>query len=80
MFDGAGAESIAGGDEDLEVILEEEEGELGEVCGFADAVDADDGDYVGAWFRGERVHCGRVGDGCDGAEEVERSGGREDFA
>ena len=50
LFDGAGAEGVAGGDEEGEVVLEEEEGEFGEVGGFADAVDADDGDDVGAGF------------------------------
>ena len=55
LFDGAGAEGVAGGDEEGEVVLEEEEGEFGEVSGFADAVDTDDGDNVGAGFGGERV-------------------------
>ena len=55
LFDGAGAEGVAGGDEKGEVVLEEEEGEFGEVGGFADAVDANDGDYVGAGFGGEGV-------------------------
>jgi hypothetical protein len=30
------------------VVLEEEEGDFAEVCGFADAVYADDGEDVGA--------------------------------
>ena len=55
LFDGAGAEGITGGDEEGEVVLEEEECKFGEVGGFADAVDADDGDDVGAGFGGERV-------------------------
>ena len=47
LFYGAASEGVAGGDEDAEVVLEEEEGEFGEGGGFADAVDADDGDGVG---------------------------------
>ena len=53
LLDGAGAEGVAGGDEDLEVVLEEEEGEFGEVGRLADAVDADDGDDVRSSGRGE---------------------------
>ena len=53
LFDSSGAESVACGDEEVEVVLEEEEGEFGEIGGFADAVDADDGDDVGAGFGGE---------------------------
>lgn len=78
LFDGAGAEGVAGGDEDFEFVLKEEEADFGEVGGFADAVDADDGDYVGAAvLEGES---GGVGDGLDFAEEVERGGWGEDFA
>lgn len=29
LLDGAGAEGVAGGDEEFEVVLEEEEGEFG---------------------------------------------------
>jgi len=51
--------------------LQEEEGDFGEVGGFADAVDADDGEDVGA----------RAGGVCvlDFAEEVEGVCGSEDF-
>ena len=56
LLDGAGAEGIAGGDEDFVFVLEEEEANLGEVGGFADAVDADDGHDVGA----------ALAEGCDG--------------
>jgi len=80
LLDGAGAEGVAGGDEDAEAVLEQEEGDFGEVGGFADAVDADDGDDVGAGLgvvEGER---GGVGDGLDFAEEVERGCWGEDFA
>ena len=49
LLDGAGAEGVAGRDEDFESVLEEEEGDFGEVGRFADAVDADDRDYVGSW-------------------------------
>lgn len=52
LLDGAGAEGVAGGDEELQVVLEEEEGEFGEVGRFADAVDADDGDYIWSSFGG----------------------------
>jgi hypothetical protein len=49
LLDGAGAEGVSGGDEDAMVVLEEKEGDFGEVGGFADAVYADDGEDVGAW-------------------------------
>lgn len=63
LFDGAGAEGVAGRDQEGEVVLEEEEGEFGEGGGFADAVDADDGDGVGALLG-----CGYVGDGGEKGE------------
>lgn len=56
--------------------MEEEVGEFAEVGGFADAVDADDGDDVGAGFG---LWWGGV-DGGDGVEDVEGGGGGEDFA
>ena len=71
LLHGTGAESVGGGDEDLEFVLQQEVGDFGEVGGFADAVDADDGDDVGAGLRGVR--------GADFAEEVSGGGGREDF-
>jgi hypothetical protein len=71
LLDGAGAEGVGGGDEDAVVVLQEEEGDFGEVCGFADAVDADDGEDIGAW--GGAVCVG------DFAEEVEGGRGGEDF-
>jgi hypothetical protein len=49
LLDGARAEGVCSGDEDAVVVLEEEEGDFAEVCGFADAVYADDGEDVGAW-------------------------------
>lgn len=55
LLHGAGAECVAGCDKEGEVVLEEEEGEFGEVGGFTDAVDSDDGNYVGSRRRGERV-------------------------
>ena len=55
LLHSAGAEGVAGGDEDLEIVLEEEEGEFGEIGGLADAVDADDGDDVRAPGRGEWI-------------------------
>lgn len=75
LLDGAGAEGVSGGDEDLVLVLQEEEADLGEVGGLADAVDADDGDDVGAGLaqRGGR----RRGDGVDLTEQVEGGGGRE---
>lgn len=78
LFDGARAEGVAGGDEDAQVVLQEEEGEFGQGSGFADAVDADDGDCVGTG-GGEVGVCG-VGDGVDGGEEGEGGCGGEDFA
>lgn len=77
LFDGAGAEGVAGGDEEAEVVLEEEEGEFGEVGGFADAVDADYGDCVGAGGGAGEGWGG--GDGVDGVEDVEGGCGGEDF-
>lgn len=71
LLDGAGAERVCSRDEDAVVVLEEEEGDFGEVGGFTDAVYADDGEDVGAGR-------GRVGLG-DFAEEVEGGGGGEDF-
>ena len=59
--------------------MEQEEGEFGEVGRFADAIDADDGDYVGAGWSGEGVEAGGVGGEVDGAEEVEGGGWSEDF-
>jgi hypothetical protein len=70
LLDGAGAERVGGGDEHAVVVLQQEEGDFGEVCGFADAVHADDGEDVGACAGG--VYGG------DFAEEVEGVGGRED--
>ena len=64
LFDCTGAECIACGDEEGVMVLQEEEGEFGEGGGFADAVYADDADYVG----------GGGGGGGDGAEEVEGCG------
>lgn len=63
LLDGAGAERVGGGDEDAVVVLEQEEGDFGEVGGLADAVYADDGEDVGA--RGGVVCV------CDFAEQVE---------
>ena len=77
LFDGAGAECVAGGDEEGEVVLEQEEGEFGEGGGFADAVDADDGDCVGAAVVGLRGWGAR--DGGYGAEDVEGGCGGEEF-
>lgn len=69
LLNGAGAEGVAGGDEDLVLVLQEEEANLGQVGRLADAVDADDGDDVGAGLaEGSR---GWGGDGVDLAEEVE---------
>lgn len=42
LLDGARAEGIAGGDEEVEVVLEEEEGEFGEIGRFPHTVDAHD--------------------------------------
>lgn len=50
------------------VVLQEEEGDFGEVGRFADAVDADDGEDVGS---------ARGVDGLDLAEEIERGGWSE---
>lgn len=69
LLDGAGAEGVAGGDEDFVLVLQEEEADLGEVGGLADAVDADDGHDVGAALAEGRDRWG--GDGVDFAEEVE---------
>jgi hypothetical protein len=63
LLDSAGAERVGCGDEDAVVVLEQEEGDFGEVCGFADAVDADDGENIGARGGGVCV--------LDFAEEVE---------
>ena len=52
LFDGARTECVTGSDEDGEVVLEEEEGQFGEIGGFSNAVDADDGDNVGTRFGG----------------------------
>lgn len=70
LFDGAGPEGVARGDQDAEFVLQQEEGDFGEVGGFTDAVDADNGDDVGAGVLVE-VERGRGGDGLDFAEEVE---------
>lgn len=75
LLDGAGAEGVAGGDEDLVLVLQEEEADLGEVGRLAHAVDADDGDDVGAGLA--EGGDGGCGDGVDFAQEVERGGGRE---
>ena len=80
LLDGARAEGVTGRDEDFEVVLEKEEGEFGEVGGFADAVNADYRDYVGAGFRRNGVEGRRVGDGGNGAEEIEGGGWGKDFA
>jgi hypothetical protein len=72
LLDGAGAEGVGGGDEDLVPVLQEEEADLGEVGGLADTIDADDGEDVGA-----RLAEGGHGRGCHGvdfAEEVEGGG------
>ena len=42
------AERVGRDDEHAEVVLEEEVGDFAEIGGFADAVDADDADDVGA--------------------------------
>lgn len=80
LFHGAGAEGVAGGDENFEVVLEKEEGEFGKVGRFAHAVDADDGDDVGAARRRERVEGRGGGDGRDRAEQVEGASWGENFA
>lgn len=75
LLDGAGTEGVAGGDEDLVLVLQEEEADLGQVGGLADAVDADDGHDVGAGLAEGGGRGG--GDGVDLAEEVEGRGGGE---
>lgn len=77
LFDGARTERIAGGNEDLVLVLQQEETDLGQVGRLADAVDAHDGDDVrpGPTQRGH----GRCGDGIDLAEEVEGGAGCKDL-
>ena len=72
LLDSAGAEGVAGGDEDAVFVLQEEEADFAEVGGLADAVDADNGDDIGSWGRGS---CG----GTNGAEKVQGSGRSEDL-
>lgn len=69
LLDGARTESVAGGDEDLVLVLQQEEADLGQVGGLADAVDSDDGDDVGPSFaqRGDWWSC----DGVDFAKKIE---------
>ena len=69
LLDGAGAEGVTGGDEDLVLILQQEEADLGQVGRLADAIDPDDGDDVGA--RLAEGCGGRGGHGIDLAQEVE---------
>lgn len=71
LLDGARPEGVAGGDEEGEVVLQEEEGEFAKVGRFTHAVDADNGDHVWAFLLGV--------DGRDRAEDVEGGGGGEDF-
>lgn len=76
LLDGAGAEGIAGGDEEGEVVLEEEEGEFRKGGGFAYAVDADDGDDVGSPLCGGGEGGRGARDAANGAEDVEGGCGR----
>ena len=55
LFDCARPERVAGGNEDRVVSVEEFEGYFGEICGFSDAVDADEGDCVGTVLGAEDV-------------------------
>lgn len=41
LLDGTRAERVSGGDEDLVLVLQQEEADLGQVGGLADAVDSD---------------------------------------
>ena len=77
LLDGAGAEGVARCDEHLVLVLQEEEADLREIGGFADAVDTDNGHDVGAALAegGSR----RGGDGVDLAEEVEGGGRGKHF-
>ena len=72
LFDGAGAESIAGGDEEGKLILEKEEGEFGEIGGFPDAINADNGDDVGTGSGRGEIEGGWGSDRGNRAEDVER--------
>ena len=72
LLDCARPERVARGNEHSVLVLQKEVADLREVRGLADAVDADDGEDVGA-----RLAEGGHGRGCDGvdlAEEVEGGG------
>ena len=47
LLDGSGAESVASGDEDAEVVLHQPEADLGQIGRLADAVDSAKGHDVG---------------------------------
>lgn len=55
LFDRTRAECVARRDEKGEIILKEEEGQFGQVSGFADSVDPNDGNYIGPRRSGKRV-------------------------
>lgn len=71
LLDGARTESVCCYDKDAQLVLEEEVGDLAEVGGFADAVDAYDADNVGSCV-------GRLDGASDVAEKVEGRGRCED--
>ena len=57
LFDGAGPKGVTGGDQDLEVVLDQTEAYLGQVGALAHTVHPAEGDHVGlsVLFRLEHI-------------------------
>lgn len=77
LLDSTGAEGIAGRDEDLVFVLQQEEANFRQISRFAYAVDSNDGHDVGPGFSegGDGGCC----DGVDLAKEIERGRGSQHF-
>lgn len=64
------AECVTGGNEQGEVVLKKKKGEFGKTGGFADAVDTDDGNNIGAGRGGQEVEIRRRIDGRYRAKDI----------